>query len=108
MSTRVVWTVQVLMLAGVAALIALGMLLGAIGIVVATVLLGVYIDKRGKARRRQAFTAEFGTVAQIRQTHDLDRFRRIESEQGRVHAVREVRRSFPGISLTDAVHLLDG
>lgn len=71
-------------------------------------MLSVYIGERDKARRRQAFTAEFGNVAQIREAHDLERFRRIEAERGKVRAVREIRRSFPGISLIDAVHLLDG
>lgn len=108
MSNRALWIVLILLVVGTIALIPLGYFLLSNAMALAAVILGVYLDNRRKTDRRQRFTAEFGSAERIRATHDLARFRRIGEEAGRVHAVREIRRAIPGISLTEAVELLDG
>ena len=63
---------------------------------------------RAKARRDQAaFIADFGgSMDRVRAVLDVVAVRRIRDEKGELHAVRDVRRTVPQLSLERAVEVV--
>ncbi|MFB9904980.1 hypothetical protein [Allokutzneria oryzae] len=107
MSTRLLWIINIVLVAAVLVLIALGYSMAATGAALVSVVFSAFIGNLDKKRKRAAFVAEHGSVEQIKSTEDLSRFREVRDRTGRVHAVREVRRTYPGMELTEAVQLVD-
>ncbi|SDN49319.1 hypothetical protein [Allokutzneria albata] len=107
MSIRLLWMINLLLVAAVLVLLVLNQSLAATFTALASVLFSAYVSTVDKKRRRAGFVAEHTSVERILATHDLSRFREIRDRDGQLRTVREVRRAYPGMELTEAVKLVD-
>lgn len=64
-------------------------------------------DRSDRRKQQEAFVRDFGgSLDRVRDVLDLDHLRRMRAEQGELHAVREVRRTVPQLSLGNALEIV--
>ena len=107
MSTRLLWMINIALVAVVLLLLVLDYPLAATFTALASVVFSAYVSSVDRKRRRAEFVAEHTSVDHILETEDLSRFREIRDRDGQLRAVREVRRIYPGMELTEAVKLVE-
>ncbi|MCP3800794.1 hypothetical protein NLX83_16125 [Allokutzneria sp. A3M-2-11 16] len=107
MSTRLLWMINIGLVAVVLALLVLDYPLAATFAALASVVFSAYVSTVDRKRRRAEFVAEHTSVDHILETSDLSRFREIRDGAGQIRAVREVRRAYPGMDLAEAVKLVE-
>ncbi|GAA4016437.1 hypothetical protein GCM10022247_44400 [Allokutzneria multivorans] len=107
MPTRLLWMVNIALVAVVLVLLAAEQSLAATFAALASVAFSAYVSTVDRKRRRAEFVAAHTSVDAILETEDLSRFREIRDHEGHVRAVREVRRTYSGMELTEAVKLVE-
>ncbi|MFB9904253.1 hypothetical protein [Allokutzneria oryzae] len=77
---------------------------GGCGLVALLAVLGAGTARRERDRR--AFESRFGSVDALRAELDRERFRAIEDQHGRPAAIKALRQTYPGLTLSDANDLM--
>lgn len=79
------------------------------GIALVSLLIAQSITRSQRRSRQAAFAAGYGgSLDAVRATIDLDRLRALRVEKGELHAVTEVRRQHPELTLEQAVEIVRG
>ncbi|MEE4490194.1 hypothetical protein [Streptomyces sp. BE230] len=66
----------------------------------------IYATGRKQRERRESFIQTFGSVDELRQVIDGPGLRQIRDEGGRIGALRELKRQYPGIPIDMAATLI--